>query len=60
MGRMRKAGSEGKGLHTGRPRMCKDYVRDMGGVDTADQQNGSHTHDPKSCNNHWRCVMEAE
>ena len=40
--------------------MRKDDVANMGGVDTADQQNGSHTHNHKSCTNHWRRVMEGK
>lgn len=42
------------------PWMRKDYVANMGGVDTADQQNGSHAHDHKACTNYWRRVMEAK
>lgn len=42
------------------PHMRMDYVREMGGVDTADQQNGSHYHDHKSYNNHWRRVFDAK
>ena len=40
------------------PGMRVAYGGNMGGVDTADQQNGSHTHDHKSYNNHWRRVFE--
>ncbi|CAN0297114.1 unnamed protein product [Pylaiella littoralis] len=42
---------------TMQPEMRKDYCAYMGGVDTADQQNGSNAHYHKSCNNYWRRVM---
>ncbi|CAB1104017.1 unnamed protein product [Ectocarpus sp. CCAP 1310/34] len=57
---LRKAGQAGKSLELQQPWMRKDYVANMGGVDTADQQNGSHTHDHKSYTNHWRRVMEGK
>jgi len=37
-----------------------DYVKFMGGVDSADQQNGSLAHDHKSVTNHWRRVFDAK
>lgn len=37
-----------------------DYVRWMGGVDSADQQNGSHTHDHKAYANFWRRMFDAK
>lgn len=37
-----------------------DYVRWMGGVDSADQQNGSHTHDHKAYTNFWRRMFDAK
>ncbi|CAN0322757.1 unnamed protein product [Pylaiella littoralis] len=40
------------------PEMRKEYCQFMGGVDTADQQNGAHAHDHKACNNHWRRVID--
>lgn len=40
--------------------MRMDYVRYMGGVDRADQQNESHYHDHKSYTNHWRRVFDAK
>lgn len=40
------------------PEIRKEYCEFMGGVDTADQQNGSNAHDHKACNNHWRRVID--
>lgn len=40
------------------PEMRKDYCAQMGGGDTADQQNGSNRHGHKSCNNYWRGAIE--
>lgn len=40
--------------------MRKDYVLKMLGVDLADQQNGSHTHDHKAYANFWRRVFDAK
>ena len=40
--------------------MRMDYVKFMGGVDTADQQNGSLSHDHKSVTNDWRRVYDAK
>ncbi|CAB1108893.1 unnamed protein product [Ectocarpus sp. CCAP 1310/34] len=57
---LRKAGQKGKSMELQQPWMRKDYVANIGGVDTADQQNGSHAHDHEACTNYWRRVMEAK
>lgn len=54
----RKRAAGGKEEMTMQPQMQEDYTAKMGGVDTADQQNGSNTHDHKSCSNHWRRVID--
>ena len=40
--------------------MRADYVLKMLGVDLADQQNGSHTHDHKAYTNFWRRMFDAK
>eukprot|EP00752_Nemacystus_decipiens_P016861 g15093.t1 len=57
---LRKKGVNGKALDLQQPWMRMDYVLKMGGVDLADQQNGSHTHDHKSYTNFWRRVFDAK
>lgn len=54
----RKRVAGGKEEMTMQPMMRWDYNPKIGGgADTADQQNGSNTHDHKSCSNHWRRVI---
>lgn len=58
--RLRKKGRKGQALDLQQPWMRMDYVKKMLGVDLADQQNGSHTHDHKSYTNFWRRVFDAK
>ena len=60
LSRLTAKGYNGKALDLHQPWMRMDYVLKMGGVDLADQQNGSHTHDHKSYTNFWRRVFDAK
>lgn len=60
LSRLKAKGRAGKHVELEQPQMRMEYVRYMGGVDRADQQNESHYHDHKSYTNHWRRVFDAK
>lgn len=58
--RLKRKGRKGEPLDLQQPSMRADYVLKMLGVDLADQQNGSHTHDHKAYTNFWRRMFDAK
>lgn len=58
--RLKAKGRKGKTLELEQPRMRMEYVLYMGGVDSADQMNGSHAHGHKVYSNFWRRMFDAK